>query len=88
MTEDRRRMTGDRKMAEFELPEGCVEAMLQVYYGGYIFDVGVANLLTFVQINHPELIEIGQPTEPLPMKRQPMFAAILTAAGREYVDAL
>lgn len=70
------------------LPEECIEAMLRVYYGAYIYDIHIANLLTYVSIDHPEWIVIGEPSVTLDCKRRPIFAAILTPEGKEYVDAL
>ncbi len=76
-------------MIEIEdLPEECINAMLRVYNGGYVFDVHEANLLTFVELNHPEFIIIGGVPEDFPLKRKPIYSAVLTQSGREFIDEL
>ena len=72
-----------------DLTEECLKAMLLVRFGADVFDIHEANLLRFVEINHPEYIVIGRPMHEYPeLEQQPIFAAKLTEAGREYIDAL
>jgi hypothetical protein len=78
----------EAKMAKFELPGAAIDAMKLVYDGGYVYEVGVANLLMVVHYNYPELINIGMVPEDFPLERKPIFVAALTEQGKEYVDGL
>lgn len=58
--------------------------MIQVSNDADVFDIHIANLLLFVEINYPEYIVIGQPIYSYPGKH-PLFRAMLTTKGKDFL---
>lgn len=65
--------------------EECIEAMFRVANVTDVFDIHMANLLLFVEINFPEYIVIGRPMCNYP-GRQPIFGAMLTTEGKDFLN--
>ena len=70
-----------------DLSDELLNAMETVRSGVDVFDIELANQLRFVEINFSEYIIIGHPFRKYPEgQQQPIFGAILTREGKDYLN--